>query len=230
MDTERISEAYERAAKTFTERHPKSKQLHEQACNSLPGGNVRTVLFYNPFPLSIARGSGSKLYDADGHEYVDLLGEYTAGLYGHSDPTILKAITDALQRGISYGGQHEDEHNLAMLIKQRFPSIELLRFTNSGTEANLMALAAAKVYTGKKKIVVFDGGYHGGVLSFKGGKGTSEASHRRRAAAVDTHCSSTIQAARSTFRTTFSSLDTTTPPQSMPCSTIPSTQKTWRPS
>lgn len=93
----------------------------------------------------------------DGHEYVDLLGEYTAGLYGHSEALIVKAISEAAKRGLNYGGQHEDEAKLAALIKERFPSIDLLRFTNSGTEATLMALAVAKAYTGKKKILVFDG-------------------------------------------------------------------------
>lgn len=166
------SAAYDEAAQAFVARHPKSRQLHEKACQSLPGGNVRTVLHYHPFPLSIERGHDATIIDVDGHEYVDLLGEYTAGLYGHSDPVIKAAIIKAIEQGISYGGQHENEHRLAALIKQRFPSIELLRFTNSGTEANLMNMALACAHTGKKKIVVFSGGYHGGVFSWKLGKGS----------------------------------------------------------
>lgn len=126
------------------------------------------MLFYHPFPVSVSSASGSSLTSADGHIYTDLLGEYTAGLYGHSEPIITKAITEAVSRGLSFGSQHEDEVKLAELIKERFPSIDLLRFTNSGTEATLMAIAAAKVYTGKNKILVFANAYHGGVFSFKG--------------------------------------------------------------
>ncbi|KAK3716154.1 hypothetical protein LTR37_006599 [Vermiconidia calcicola] len=112
----------------------------------------------------------SRLKDVDGHDYVDLLGEYTAGLYGHSEPIIINAITEAAKKGLSFGSQHEGESVLAALVKQRFPSIDLLRFTNSGTEATLMAISAAKAYTGKKKVLVFDGAYHGGAFTFKGGK------------------------------------------------------------
>lgn len=126
------------------------------------------MLFYHPFPLSVSSASGSKLHDADNHTYIDFLGEYTAGLYGHSEPVITNAISQAVSKGLSFGSHHEDEVKLAELIKKRFPSIDLLRFTNSGTEATLMALAAAKVYTGRKKILVFAGGYHGGAFSFKG--------------------------------------------------------------
>lgn len=164
-------EAFDNAAKAFTQRNPASQRQCDDATSSMPGGNTRSTLHYTPFPLSMAKAKGSTLFDLDGHEYVDLLGEYTASIYGHSDPVIAKAITDALERGLNFGSQHRDEARLAALIKTRFPSIDLLRFTNSGTEANLMALAAAKVYTSKKKILVFSGGYHGGVFAWKGGKG-----------------------------------------------------------
>lgn len=163
-----IRAAYGSLAQNFTAKNPTSKSLHDRATASLPGGNTRSVLFYSPFPLSITKASGSKLYDADGHIYTDLLGEYTAGLYGHSDPTILSAIQDALSRGLSFGSHHADETKLAEQIKARFEAIDLLRFTNSGTEATLMALALAKVYTSKKKILVFANAYHGGAFSFKG--------------------------------------------------------------
>lgn len=132
-----IEEAYKRAERSFVDRNPKSKAIYERATESLPGGNTRTSIFYQPFPVSISRAEGARLYDADGHEYVDLLGEFTAGLYGHSEPKIIQAISEALQRGLSFGSQHEDEGKLAELVKGRFPSMDLLRFTNSGTEANL---------------------------------------------------------------------------------------------
>lgn len=165
-----ITQAYTEAEKAYTARNPKSQSIYNSAISCLPGGNTRTVLFYAPFPLSVSKAHGSRLTDADGHTYTDFLGEYTAGLYGHSEPRITSALKSAIDRGLSFGSHHEDEVRLAEAIKARFaPTVELLRFTNSGTEATLMALAAAKAYTGRKKILVFAGGYHGGAFSFKGG-------------------------------------------------------------
>lgn len=165
--------AYEALSAAFTAQNPRSKAIHEAATKSLPGGNTRSVLYYDPFPLSIKRAEGSRLIDVDGHEYVDLLGEYTAGLYGHSEPLIINAITEAAKRGLNFGSHHEDESKLAELVKQRFPSMDLIRFTNSGTEATLMTLSVAKAYTGRSKILVFDGGYHGGAFAFKDGKSSA---------------------------------------------------------
>ncbi len=119
-----------------------------------------------PFPLKIASAHGSRLVDLDGHEYVDLLGDYSAGLLGHSPAAVAAAVQGALERGWSYGATHGLEAELARLVCERFPSIEQVRFTNSGTEANLMAIAAARHHTGRSKVLVFDGGYHGGALVF----------------------------------------------------------------
>lgn len=153
----------------YVARHPASAATWQQATEVMPGGNTRSVLYYDPFPLAIARGEGARLWDADGHEYTDVIGEFTAGLYGHSHPVIQAAIAEALQGGINLTGHNLLEPRLARLITERFPSVERLRFTNSGTEANLLAIAAAKHFTGRCKILVFKGGYHGGVLTFAGG-------------------------------------------------------------
>ena len=157
------------AAAAYARRNPKSFERSIAAASFLPGGNTRTSLYYDPFPLSIVRGEGCRVFDADGHEYFDFLGEFTAGVYGHSDPAILAAIVAALNEGVNLSGHTALECALARIICERFPSIDLVRFTNSGTEANLMALAAATVFTGRRKILVFDGAYHGGVLSFARG-------------------------------------------------------------
>ncbi|HWK47349.1 MAG TPA: aminotransferase class III-fold pyridoxal phosphate-dependent enzyme [Stellaceae bacterium] len=149
--------------------NPGSAAQYAKAEAVMPGGNTRSVLFYEPFPLALARGEGAFLWDADGHRYIDLLGEYTAGLYGHSNPIIRQAIDGALDGGINLGGHNLLESRLAQLICDRFPAMERLRFTNSGTEANLMAIALAKAATGRGKIMVFLGAYHGSVLSFAGG-------------------------------------------------------------
>src|SRR5205823_8908797 len=132
-------------------------------------GNTRTTIHQPPFPLTILRGVAACITDADGHEYTDFLGEYTAGLYGHSHPVIVEAIRVALADGIVLGAPNRYELRLAEAVCARFPSIELVRFCNSGTEANVMAISLARAVTGRSKIVVFDGAYHGGVLYFQHG-------------------------------------------------------------
>ncbi|MBM3532661.1 MAG: aspartate aminotransferase family protein [Alphaproteobacteria bacterium] len=164
-----IASALTEARADFVKRNPKSQKLHEDACGSLPGGNTRTVLFYGPFPVTMVKGQGANLWDADGKKYIDFLGEYTAGIYGHSHPVIRKAIDRALDDGINRGAHNQMEGKLAALICARFPTIELVRFTNSGTEANLMAITLARAFTGRKKVMVFDGGYHGGIFTFHDG-------------------------------------------------------------
>ena len=118
--------------------------------------------------MTFASGNGGTLISLDGHSYIDFLGEYTAGIYGHNNAAIRSAIDEALNKGWSFGGNNIYEKELAKLICQRFqPTMELVRFTNSGTEANMMAVALAMVWTGRKKILVFQGGYHGATLSFR---------------------------------------------------------------
>jgi glutamate-1-semialdehyde 2,1-aminomutase len=164
-----IDAALVEARENFVARNGESLARHVEARAVMPGGNTRTVLFNSPFPLTIARGQGCRIWDADGHEYVDMLGEYTAGLFGHSNPIVRAAIDAALDGGLNLSGHGVMEAKLARVIVDRFPSIDLVRFTNSGTEANLMALATATVATGRSRILVFDGGYHGGILYFGGG-------------------------------------------------------------
>lgn len=164
-----IAQALQEEKRAYVERNPTSALLHKQAAAVMPGGNTRTVLFYDPFPLVMVRGEGGHVWDADGHEYIDLLGEYTAALYGHSHPVIRAAIGEALNEGISLGAHNRVEAQLACAIRDRIPSMELVRFTNSGTEANLMALTLARAATDRRKILVFEGAYHGAVLLFANG-------------------------------------------------------------
>ena len=161
-----LTEAVLQAEQRFITTHPKSKAQVEAAAQSMPGGNTRSVLYYSPFPLTFVKGEGSRLTDIDGITYVNLLGEYTAGIYGHSHPVIAEAITAALADGLNLTGHNLLESQLAAAVCKRFPSIDLVRFTNSGTEANLMAIGLAKAFTRRPKVLVFRGGYHGGVLSF----------------------------------------------------------------
>ena len=170
-----LQSALAEAKQAYVDRNPKSFSRHQDACVAMPGGNTRTTLHNSPFPLTVVRGEGCRLWDADGHEYIDVLGEYTAGIYGHSHPVIRAAIDKALDHGWNFGGRNENEGKLAKLIADRMPSIDLVRFTNSGTEGNVMALAGARVFAQRKgrtratKVMVFHGGYHGGVLYFVSG-------------------------------------------------------------
>lgn len=161
-----LKAAFTAACERFISNNPKSKARWEQASTAMPGGNTRTVLHYDPFPLTMAKGEGSYLEDIDGHRYCDFLGEYSAGLYGHSNPKIQAAIIEAIGQGTVLGAPNRWEGELAQEICKRFAAIDLVRFTNSGTEANLMALGAARAFTGRSKILVFKGGYHGGLLYF----------------------------------------------------------------
>lgn len=161
----RLAEAEAR----YVEANPESHRLHEQRARVMPGGNTRTTIHQPPFPLTIVRGEGAVIVDADGHEYLDFLGEYTAGLFGHSHPVIVEAIREALADGIVLGAPNRYEALLAEAICERFPSIDLVRFCNSGTEANLLALSLARAVTGRSRVLVFAGGYHGGILLFSHG-------------------------------------------------------------
>ena len=163
---EAVASALEAAEARYIERNPESRRLHEERALAMPGGNTRSVIHVPPFPLTIVRGEGARITDADGHTYTDFLGEYTAGLYGHSHPVILGAIRAALDDGIVLGAPNRYETLLATTICERFPSVELVRFCNSGTEANLLALSLARVVTGRPAALVFRGGYHGGVFYF----------------------------------------------------------------
>lgn len=161
-----LETSYAEAEETFRARNPNSAAMHETAVAVMPGGNTRTVLHYAPYPLTFAKGEGSHLWDADGHKLVDFLGEYTAGIYGHDNPVIQNAIETAVRDGIVLGGPNLMEAKLARAVVDRFPALELVRFTNSGTEANLMAIGAARAFTKRPKVMAMQGGYHGGVLYF----------------------------------------------------------------
>lgn len=153
----------------YKAQNPRSAERQEQAEAIFPGGNTRSVLFYTPFPVTLIRAEGAKIYDLDGHEYTDFLGEFTAGLYGHSQPDIIAALHSALDNGIVLGGPNVHEAKLGELICKIFPSCQRVRFCNSGTEANIMALCTARIFRRANKILVFKGGYHGGVLMYGAG-------------------------------------------------------------
>ncbi len=164
-----VADAIAEAEADYRRRNPESERRYAAALDAMPGGNTRSTLFYPPFPLTLARGAGCRLWDVDGHDYVDFLGEYSAGLYGHDDRTLRAAIDGALDQGWVLGGHNTIEAEFAAAVTARFPTFDRVRFTNSGTEANLMAIGAARAFTGRDKVMVMEGGYHGGVLYFSPG-------------------------------------------------------------
>ncbi len=163
-----IETALAEAKEAYVARNPRSLARYIEASAVLPGGNTRTVLHYAPFPLAMERGAGCRLWDMEGREYIDFLGEYTAGIYGHSHPVIRAAVDGALNGGINFGASNITEARFARAICERF-GLERVRLANTGTEANLLAISVARIFTKRPKVMVFDGGYHGAVFGFIGG-------------------------------------------------------------
>ena len=159
-----LDQAVAQAREEYAVKRPRSQAAHEKASRHLPGGNTRTVLYHDPFPFRVVNGEGAMIRDADGHALVNILGEYTAGLFGHNHPAIQRAVTKAMEEGVNLGAHNLLEARFAEAVCARFPAIEKVRFTNSGTEANLMAITAVRAFTGRSKILAFQGGYHGGVF------------------------------------------------------------------
>jgi glutamate-1-semialdehyde 2,1-aminomutase len=154
----------------------RSKQLFREAQRYLPGGvdsPVRAFKAVGGTPPFIVKARGSKVYDADGNEYVDFVGSWGALILGHAHPRLVAALKEAVERGTSFGAPTELETTLARMVSEAIPSMEMLRFVNSGTEATMSALRLARAFTGRDKIIKFAGGYHGhsdGLL-VKGGSG-----------------------------------------------------------
>lgn len=138
-----------------------SAALAARARRVMPGGNTRTTLYQSPHPPYAAYGKGATIVDVEGDARLDFINNYTSLIHGHADPEINAAVVEQLQYGTSYAMPTVHEVALAELIADRIPSVEQLRFTNSGTEAVMMAIKGARAFTGRPKIVKFEGCYHG---------------------------------------------------------------------
>ena len=181
-----LDAALAEAREAYVSRNPSSLAAHVEATASLPGGNTRSVLFHGPFPLLMARGEGCRLWDADGHRYVDLLGEYTAGLYGHSHPVIRAALDGRWTAGGTWAATGRWRPGWRAWSASASPPSNWCASPTRGTEANLMALATAVAATGRRRVMVFDGGYHGGVLYFRRRRQPGERAARLGAGAPTT--------------------------------------------
>ncbi len=143
---------------------PLSSEIFARACRSIPGGvnsPVRSFKAVGGAPIVAERGEGAYLWDVDGNRYVDCLMSWGANILGHGHPAITAAVSEAAARGTGYGLSTKVEAEIAELVRDAFPSVELVRFVNSGTEAVMSALRVARGFTGRDKIVTFEGCYHG---------------------------------------------------------------------
>lgn len=146
---------------THQSSRPRSAELHALAEGVLPGANSRTTVYVAPHPPYAARGDGHLLWDVDGHTVIDLQNNYTALLHGHAHPHITEAVMGAVRAGASYGLPTRYEVDLATELARRVPAGERWRFASSGTEAVMIALRAARAFTGKPAVLRFAGAYHG---------------------------------------------------------------------
>ena len=145
----------------FPDMTSQSAALFSRAQNALPGGNTRHSIAYAPYPLYAKHGEGCRITDVDGATYIDCVNNMSANIHGHRHPAIVEAATRQMEKFISIGSPTEVEIELAELLTARLPSVERIRFCNSGTEALMFAARAARAFTGRRKIAKIEGGYHG---------------------------------------------------------------------
>ena len=145
----------------YLARTPGSRALFERATASIPGGSTRTTIFNPPYPPYMARGEGLRTWDVDGNEYRDFLGNYTSLILGHAHPAVVAAVEAQVRLGSAFAAPTEIEIELAEEIRGRLPSVERIRFTNSGTEATMFAIRAARAFTGRPLLAKFAKAYHG---------------------------------------------------------------------
>ena len=145
----------------YTAKTSRSRALHEEAVGVMPGGNSRTTTFFDPYPFYFQRGLGAHIWDADGTERIDFNNNYTSLVIGHAHPDVIKAVQAVAENGLSFPGPTEHEIRLAEMLTRRIPSLESVRFTNSGTEATMNAVRLARAFTGRPKLAKFEGAFHG---------------------------------------------------------------------
>jgi len=146
---------------TFPDPSSKSAALFERAKRVLPGGSTRTASLLSPYPLYAARAQGCRITDVDGVERIDFVNNMSSLIHGHANPAVLEAITSQSRRLLAAACPTEQEIELAELLVERVPGVDQIRFSNSGSEGVLMALRAARAFTGRPRIAKVEGAYHG---------------------------------------------------------------------
>jgi glutamate-1-semialdehyde 2,1-aminomutase len=147
----------------YLERTPRSKEIQARAERVMPGGETRS-LFFPPYPLTLDRGQGARCWDVDGNEYMDLGNNYTVLIHGHRYPPIMEAVAKQLEKGNTWAAKALPQVELAELLVDRFDGVDKVRYSSTGTEAVLTALAVARGYTGRKKILFSRYSFHGYLL------------------------------------------------------------------
>jgi glutamate-1-semialdehyde 2,1-aminomutase len=148
-------------ARQYRERTPNSGRRFEELRRYLPGGDSRSTLFYPPYPAVLVQGDGCRVADLDGNRLLDLTGNHSILVHGYGAPRVLEAIRRQVELGTCFSGPTEAQLHFAQHLVERIGSLERVRFTNSGTEAVMMAVRAARRFTGRRKIAKLEGGYHG---------------------------------------------------------------------
>ncbi len=161
MKENNSKETLESIINQYEEQNPTSKRMFLKACEYLPGGNTRQTIFYQPYPVFMERGEGSRLYDVDGNERIDFSSNYTGLILGHQNPLTNQSLSEQMKKGLVLGAPTANEAILAEIICSRVASVKRVRFVNSGTEACMNAVRAARAFTGRPKIGKFEGGFHG---------------------------------------------------------------------
>lgn len=156
-----MSQLRERVFADYRRWSARSEALIEEAREVFPGGDTRMSAHFAPYPLFIEHAEGARLHDADGHEIVDFMNNFTSLLHGHANAAVVKAVQEQMARGSAYAAPTRSQVALAKLLCERVPGVEQLRFTSSGTEATLMGIRCARAFTGRQKIMKMEGGYHG---------------------------------------------------------------------
>lgn len=153
----------------YRQRTRRSAELAQWARRVMPGGDTRSSAHHPPYTLTIERGEGAHLWDVDGQGYVDLLGNFTSLVHGNAHPPIVEAAARQVARGTQWPARNEAQVELAELLVERVASVEQVRFTNSGTEATMLALQIARAVTGRRLVLMARHGYHGSLEDFEVG-------------------------------------------------------------
>lgn len=159
---------------TYLARTTASAEEYARAKKFMPGGTSRQAGYWAPYPLTIGSGVGVNLWDIDGHQYLDLINNYTSMVHGHAYPPIVEAACQSIRHGTGWSAGNEIQCRLAAQLVDRVPAVEQVRFTNSGTEAGALAATIARVVTGRNKILMARFGYHGSLPEFETGSSGHE--------------------------------------------------------
>lgn len=151
----------------YEARTSRSRALAARAQQVMPGGETRTITFHPPYPLTGDAGAGCQFTDVDGNVYYDLINNYTSLLHGHAHPVINEAVAAQIAKGTTFATALESQITLGEILTERVASVDMVRYTNSGTEATMNAVRAARAFTGRELIVKMEGGYHGSYDDFE---------------------------------------------------------------